>query len=129
MNKILVGVICGVVLGAIDGATAWFYPETRPVIGGILMGSTFKGMLVGLFSGWYARKVQSTQRGILLGAGLGLLFAFLVAYMDAQKGAPHYLQIMMPGFVTGAIIGFCTQRVGTTPKSASAGVPGDTRSA
>jgi len=112
-NKILVGVVCGVILGAIDGATAWFYPETRPVIGGILVGSTFKGMLVGLLSGWYARKVQSTQKGILLGAALGLAFAFLVAYMDAKAGTPHYLQIMMPGFITGAIIVFCTQRVGS----------------
>jgi len=127
MNKILVGVMFGVILGFIDGATAWFYPETRPVIGGILMGSTFKGMLVGLLSGWYARKSQSTQRGILLGAGLGLLFAFLVAYMDAKAGPAHYLEIMMPGFVTGAIIGFCTQRVGSTPRRASGGGPGDSR--
>src|ERR1035438_192744 len=58
MNKILVGVVAGVILGFIDGATAWFYPETRPVIGGILMGSTFKGLLAGVLSGWYARKTQ-----------------------------------------------------------------------
>ena len=127
MNKILVGVVAGVILGFIDGATAWFYPETRPVIGGILMGSTFKGLLAGLLSGWYARKSQSMQRGILLGSALGLLFAFLVAYMDAKAGTPHYLEILFPGFVTGAIIGFCTQRVGSTPKRASAGVPGDIR--
>jgi len=112
MNKILVGVICGVVLGAIDGATAWFYPETRPVIGGILMGATFKGMLVGLFSGWFARKVQSTKWGIAVGAGLGLLFAYGVAAMDATPGHQHYLEIMLPGFLTGAIIGFSTQRAG-----------------
>ena len=114
MNKILAGVVAGLVLGFIDGATAWFYPETRPVIGGILMGSTFKGLLVGLLSGWYARKTQSTQRGILVGAGLGLLFALLVAYMDAKQGQQHYLEIMLPGFITGAIIGFCTQRVGSS---------------
>lgn len=112
MKKILVGVLFGVALGFIDGATAWFYPETRPVIGGILVGSSIKGMLVGLFSGWYARKVQSTGRGILLGAALGLAFAFLVAYMDAKAGTAHYVEIMLPGFITGAIIGFGTQRVG-----------------
>jgi uncharacterized membrane protein YeaQ/YmgE (transglycosylase-associated protein family) len=74
-------------------------------------------MAVGLLSGWYARKVQSTRRGVLLGAGLGLAFAFLVAYMDAKAGSAHYLEIMLPGFITGAIIGFCTQRVGV-PRSA-----------
>jgi F0F1-type ATP synthase assembly protein I len=114
MNKIVVGLIAGVVLGAIDGATAWFYPETRPVIGGILLGSSFKGMLVGLLSGWFARKVQSTPWGVFVGSVLGLLFAFLVAVMDAAKGKPHYLEIMLPGFVVGAIIGFLTQKMGTS---------------
>jgi uncharacterized membrane protein YeaQ/YmgE (transglycosylase-associated protein family) len=72
------------------------------------VGSSIKGMLVGLLSGWYARKVQSTTSGIVLGAALGLLFAFLVALMQHA----HYLEIMLPGFVTGAIIGFLTQRTG-----------------
>src|SRR5215472_13514553 len=110
MNKIVVGLIFGLVLGALDGATAWFYPETRPVIGGILVGSTFKGLLVGVLSGWFARKVQSMAWGVALGAGLGLLFAYGVAAMDATSGKPHYLEIMLPGFLTGAIIGFWTQR-------------------
>ncbi|MGA2741821.1 MAG: hypothetical protein ABSG65_30830 [Bryobacteraceae bacterium] len=109
MNKILAGLVFGLVLGAIDGATAWFYPETRSVIGGILVGSSIKGMLVGLLSGWFARRVQSTQWGVVLGAALGLLFAFLVALMQHE----HYLEIMLPGFITGAIIGFLTQRTGT----------------
>lgn len=113
MNKILVGLIFGLILGAVDGATAWFYPETRPVIAGILVGSSFKGMLVGLLSGWFARRVQSTKWGIVLGSALGLLFAFLVAVMDASKGKSHYLEIMLPGFVVGAIIGFLTQNMGT----------------
>ena len=115
MNKILVGVIFGIALGFLDGATAWFYPETRPVIGGILIGSSFKDMVVGLLSGWFARKVNSVTWGVIVGAALGLLFAFAVAYMDAQQGTPHYLEIMMPGFVVGAIVGFLTQRMGTRP--------------
>lgn len=115
MNKIWVGVIFGVMLGFLDGATAWFYPETRPVIGGILVGSTFKGMLVGILSGWFGRRVNSQAWGIAVGAALGLLFAFAVAYMDAQSGQSHYLEIMTPGFVVGAIIGFLTQRLGARP--------------
>lgn len=108
MNKIVAGLLFGLILGAIDGATAWLYPETRSVIGGILVGSSIKGMLVGLLSGWFARKVASTGWGIAVGAALGLLFAFLVAAMQHE----HYLEIMLPGFVTGAIIGFLTQRTG-----------------
>jgi F0F1-type ATP synthase assembly protein I len=112
-NKIMVGLLFGLILGALDGATALFYPETRPVIAGIMMGSSFKGMLVGVLSGWFARKVQSTAWGIVVGSALGLLFAYAVAALDATKGQPHYLEIMLPGFVVGAIIGFLTQRMGT----------------
>src|SRR5260370_31764105 len=111
-NKIVVGLIFGAVCGAGDGATAWFTPEARPQISSILMGSSFKGMLVGLLSGWFARKVQPTKWGIVLGAALGLLFAFLVALMPQPNGHHYYLEIRLPGFVVGAIIGFLTQRLG-----------------
>ena len=113
MNKIVVGLLFGLIFGALDGATAWFYPETHSLIAGIMVGSSIKGMIVGLLSGWFARKVQSTAWGIVVGSALGLLFAYIVAAMDATKGKPHYLEIMLPGFIVGAIIGFLTQRLGT----------------
>ena len=126
MNKIVVGLLFGLILGAIDGATAWFTPEARPMIGGILVGSSIKGMLVGLFSGWFARKVHSTKWGIAVGAGLGLLFAFLVAAMQKNhylentvNGQHQYLEIMLPGFVLGGVIGFLTQRIGGTSPQVS----------
>jgi len=109
MNKILVGVVFGLILGMLDGATAWFTPEVRSEMAGILIGSSIKGMLVGVLSGWYARKVQSTTKGIVVGSALGLLFAGIVAVMQGN----HYLEILLPGFVVGAIIGFLTQRMGT----------------
>jgi hypothetical protein len=112
MNKILVGLLFGLVLGALDGATAWFYPEARSLLAGIMVGSSIKGMVVGLLSGWFAVKVRSTKWGIVFGAALGLLFAFLVAATDTVNGRHPYLEIMMPGFFVGAIIGFLTQRVG-----------------
>jgi len=115
MNKIVVGLLLGLVLGAVDGATAWFYPETHSMIAGILVGSSIKGMVVGLLSGWFASKVNSATWGIAVGAGLGLLFAFLVAAMDTVNGRHAYLEIMLPGFIVGAIIGFLTQRMGRVP--------------
>lgn len=110
MNKIVVGLIFGAVLGALDGATAWFTPEVRNAMAGIMVGSTFKGMLVGLFSGWFARKVNSVKWGIVLGSVLGLAFASLVAVLQGD----HYLEILLPGFIVGAIIGFLTQKMGTS---------------
>jgi len=117
-NRILIGLLLGLVLGALDGSSAWFYPEARPVLASIMVGSTIKGMLVGLFTGWFARKVQSTGWGIAVGSGIGLLFAFLVAATDTLNGRHPYLEIMFPGFLVGAIIGFLTQRTGTGPAKA-----------
>ncbi len=115
MNKILVGLLFGLVLGALDGATAWFYPEARPMIASILVGSSIKGMIVGLLCGWIARRVHSTKWGIVAGCGFGLLFALLVALMQNE----HYLEIMLPGFVVGGIIGLLTQRIGEPLKQRS----------
>jgi uncharacterized membrane protein SpoIIM required for sporulation len=47
-----------------------------------------------------------------VGSAFGLLFAYIVAAMDATAGKPHYLEIMLPGFLVGAIVGFLTQRMG-----------------
>ena len=113
MNKIFVGLLFGALLGLIDGATAWFTPAARPQIASILLGSSFKGLLVGVLSGWFARKVQSLTWGIVLGSAIGLLFAYLIAALGDAEGNHYYLEIMLPGFVTGAIIGFLTQRMGT----------------
>jgi len=115
MNKPLVGVLVGAVLGVVDGSSAWFYPQARSEMAGILMGSTLKGMLVGVLCGVVARKVQSNKVGIALGAGLGLLFAFLVAAMPQPNIGHPYLEIMTPGFVLGALTGFLTQRWGVAP--------------
>jgi MFS family permease len=120
MKKILVGLVFGLVLGAVDGATAWFYPEARSMWTGILVGSSIKGMVVGLLTGWFAHKVQSTGWGIAVGSAIGLLLAFLVAATDTVNGRHPYLEIMLPGFVVGAIIGFLTQKLGM-PSPAKSG--------
>jgi hypothetical protein len=114
-NKVVIGLLVGLILGAIDGATAWFYPEARSVIASIMVGSSIKGMLVGILSGWFARRVHSLKWGIIVSAGVGLLLAFLVAAMNTLNGRHPYLEIMFPGFVVGAIIGFLTQKVGASP--------------
>ena len=112
MNKPVAGLLVGAALGLLDGATAWFTPAVRPTIMSILIGSTFKGMLVGVLSGLIARKVRSVPAGIAAGAAIGLIFAYIVAALPSATGEHYYLQIMLPGFVVGGIIGFLTQRMG-----------------
>lgn len=120
MNKPLVGVIAGTILGALDGATAWFTPAVRNQMDSILIGSSAKGLIVGLAAGFFARKVQSEKKGVIFGAIIGLILAGLVASMpDPNTGENYWVQIMLPGFVFGALTGYLTQRVGTAPSPSS----------
>lgn len=112
MNKILVGLIVGAVLGLIDGATAWFTPEVRDQMLGIIIGSTVKGMIAGVAAGWYARRVQSVPKGIVFGFIVGLVLAFAIAAMPNPDGSHYWWQIMVPGSILGAVIGWATQRYG-----------------
>ena len=120
MNKPVLGIAVGAILGIVDGATSWFTPEVRKDIATILMFSCLKGMLVGVLSGVFARKVQSNAAGAAFGAVLGLLLAYLVAAMPGPNGEHYYLEIMLPGFIVGAIIGFLTQRWGDAPAAKTA---------
>jgi predicted membrane protein len=88
--------------------TAWFTPEVRAQIAGIVIGSTVKGILAGVLLGVFARKVQSIALGIVFGLAVGLLLAFIVAQM--QHG--YYFQIMLPGGMVGLLVGYATQRYG-----------------
>ncbi|MBZ5682047.1 MAG: hypothetical protein LAO24_18265 [Acidobacteriia bacterium] len=108
MNKILLGLILGGILGIFDGLTAWFTPAARAGIVGIVFGSTMKGVIAGILIGVFARKVHSLALGILFGLGVGLALAFVIAVL--QHG--YYLQIMLPGGMVGLIVGYATQKYG-----------------
>jgi hypothetical protein len=110
MNKILLGIVLGGLLGIFDGLTSWFTPAVRSGIIGIVIGSTIKGIIAGVLIGVFARKVNSLALGIIFGLGIALLLAFGVAYM--QHG--YYFQIMLPGGMVGLIVGYATQRYGAT---------------
>lgn len=116
MNKALIGLILGGVLGIFDGLTAWFTPAVRAQIVGIVIGSTIKGLIAGVCIGWFARKVNSLPIGILFGVGVGLLLAFAVAAMPNPGGKHYYFEIMLPGGILGLIVGYATQRYGRTPE-------------
>jgi len=118
MHKALLGLILGGVLGIFDGLTAWFTPAARPQLLGIVLGSTFKGLIAGLRIGYFARKVNSLPLGIFFGLSVGLLLAYAVAAM--QPGPNHYyFEIMLPGGIVGVIIGYATQRFGRAPEPAT----------
>lgn len=113
MNKPLLGLLLGGILGVLDGLSALFYPEVSSQIVGIVIGSTFKGLVAGIAIGYFAKKVDSLPLGIVFGLGVGLLLAFAVAAMpDPVTGKHYYFEIMLPGGLVGLIVGYATQRYG-----------------
>jgi hypothetical protein len=108
MNKPVLGLIIGGVLGAFDGLSALVSaPETAPQIAGIVAGSTVKGLIAGILIGVFARKVHSLPLGIVFGLGVGFLLALPIAIMNH-----YYWQILLPGSLVGVIVGYATQRYG-----------------
>jgi len=116
MNKPVLGLVLGGILGIFDGLSAWFTPAVRSQMMGIVIGSTVKGLIAGILIGYFARKVNSLALGILFGLGVGLLLAYGVCAM--QPGPDHYyFEIMLPGGIVGTIIGYATQRFGQQPRA------------
>src|SRR5688500_10716361 len=106
MSKPLLGLLIGGLLGALDGLSAWFSPEARPMMMAIVTGSTLKGVVTGLLAGFIAQWRRSTALGVM--AGLAIGFALSTGVAMAQ--GDHYLEIVLPGMLVGGLAGFVTQR-------------------
>jgi len=115
VNKALVGLIVGTVLGAIDGLSAWFYPEVRDQLWtAIVPGSTGKGLLAGLITGLIARKMRNLPLGIAVGLAVAAAVTAPVALTSRNPvtNELYFWEIMIPGAIVGAIAGYATQRYG-----------------
>ena len=122
MSKTVLGLVLGGGLGIFDGLSALVSaPEVAPEIATIVIGSTFKGLVTGLIVGFFARKVRSLPLGVLFGLAVSLVFAYLVAAQpDGVTGKHYYWEMMLPGGVLGAIVGYATQRYGAPSVPAAA---------
>lgn len=113
MTKPALGATLGAVLGLLDGLSAAFSPEARPILLTIVIGSTVKGVLTGLAAGLVARRTTSMTAGV----ATGVLVGFVLSGLAAIGQGDHYLEIILPGMLLGAIVGFVTirypQRTGT----------------
>ncbi len=118
MNKIVLGLLVGGILGVFDGLSAWFTPAVRAQLLGIVIGSTVKGLIAGILIGYFAKKVNSLPLGLLFGLGIGLVLAYAVAAMPDPSGKHYYFEIMLPGGIVGMIVGYATQRFGQSAQLA-----------
>jgi hypothetical protein len=105
LNKVLFATLLGGFLGIFDGLTAWFSPDVRDQMVGIVIGSTIKGLLTGVIIGVFSRKVHSLPAGIVFGLAVGAFFAYLILLMNPG----HALNIMLPGSLVGVIVGYAAQ--------------------
>ena len=121
MNKPVLGLVAGGVLGIIDGLTALISaPEVAPQITTIVLGSMGKGLVAGILIGWFAKKVNNLPLGILAGLTIGALFALPFAMgTDPTTGQKYFWEILIPGSMVGLVVGYLTQRYGVGRKTAS----------
>jgi THAP4-like, heme-binding beta-barrel domain len=111
MSKPVLGLTVGAILGFLDGASAWLSPEARPLMLTIVVGSTLKGLATGLIAGLVAR----WRRSMAFGIGAGLLAGVVLSSLAAIGQEGHYLEIVLPGMLVGALTGFVTQRYPQLP--------------
>ena len=124
LNRPLLGLAAGAVLGVLDGLSALVSsPEVSDKIGGIVVGSSFKGLVAGIIVGLVARKLRSPAAGIAVGTGVAAAVTLPIAYLNAtQYGQPsYYWKIMLPGALVGAIVGYAVVRYGRPPAEAKPG--------
>lgn len=106
MKKPVFAMALGGVLGVFDGLTALVSaPELAPQIAGIVIGSTFKGVIAGLAIGLFARKVKSLPLGVLFGLAVGFGLAYLITMGERPE---YFWKIMLPGGAVGLIVGYAT---------------------
>jgi len=105
VNTVLLATLLGGFLGIFDGLTAWFSPEVRDQMMGIVVGSTIKGLLTGVIIGVFSRRVHSLVAGTVFGLAVGACFAYLILLMNPG----HTLNIMLPGSLVGLIVGYVAQ--------------------
>jgi len=110
MTKPGLGVLAGAVLGLLDGLSAWAYPEARAMMLSIVVSSTIKGVLTGAAAGWLARVWRSTPGGIAAGIAIGFVFSSVAALPVMADNPSRYYDIVLPGMLLGAFVGFVTQR-------------------
>jgi cytochrome b subunit of formate dehydrogenase len=107
MTKPVLGLILGGTLGLIDGLSGFFEPSLAPMMGSVITFSMLKGLVAGIAIGYLSQRVRSIALGIIAGMAIAAVLS-LVVVMHA--GMALFWDIMLPGMLLGAIVGFATQR-------------------
>ena len=117
LTKPMLGLAAGGALGLLDGMSGFLEPSLAPVMGSVITFSLLKGLLAGIAIGYFSQRVRSMPAGILAGIGIA---AFLSLLVILRAGMALFWDILLPGMLLGAIVGFATQRFGRPGESTAA---------
>jgi len=117
LTKPVLGLAVGGILGLLDGLSGFFEPSLAPVMGSVITFSLLKGLVAGIATGYVSQRVHSMLLGIVAGVGIAAVLSLLVVL---HAGMALFLDIMLPGMLLGAIVGFTTQRFGKETEVAAA---------
>jgi hypothetical protein len=117
LTKPMLGLAIGGTLGLLDGLSGFFEPSLAPVMGSVITFSLLKGLVAGIATGYVSQRLRSMLLGILAGIGIAAALSLLVV---THAGMALFWDIMIPGMLLGAVVGFATQRFGRSKESAVA---------
>ena len=120
-TKPTLGLALGGALGLLDGLSGFFEPSLTPVMGSVITFSLLKGLVAGIAIGYLSQRVRSILIGVVAGMGIGTVLSLLVVL---HAGMALFWDIVLPGMLLGAIVGFATQRFGRAAGPATGARPG-----
>lgn len=117
LTKPLLGLAVGGTLGLLDGLSGFLEPSLAPVMGSVITFSLLKGLIAGISTGYVSQRVHSMIAGMAAGIGIAATLSLLVIL---RTGMALFWDIMLPGMLLGAVVGFATQRFASAKSPAVA---------
>ena len=109
VSKPVLGLVVRGMLGLLNGLSGFFEPSLAPVMSSVITFSLLKGLVSGIATGYVSQRVHSMLLGILSGIAIAAVLSLLVVL---HAGMALFWDILLPGMLLGAIVGFATQRFG-----------------
>src|SRR5271170_4810233 len=109
LTKPMLGLAVGGTLGLLDGLSGFLEPSLAPVMSSVITFSLLKGLVAGVAIGYVSQRFHSMLVGILAGVGIAATLSLLVIL---HAGMALFWDIMLPGMLLGAVVGFTTQKFG-----------------
>ena len=116
LTKPMLGLAVGGILGLFDGLSGFLEPSLAPVMGSVITFSLMKGLVAGIAIGYFSQRVHSVRAGIFAGTAIAGVLSLLVIL---RAGMALFWDILLPGMLLGAIVGFATQLFGRSPESSA----------